>query len=124
MSNFKSAKQIKSWVKEVNLTFISIYENNCFYHAEYMSLADKAQARVEYAGNGLVLFDGEEVDPLYAEAQLDRQYEQLDSVSAINSFSTKKEAIAWAKEHFDQNDEFQLEEMKDLIAEIRKARKY
>lgn len=124
MTNFKSAKEVKSWVKEVNLTFISIYENNGFYHAEYMSLADKAQARVEYAGNGLVLFDGEEVDPVYAEAQLDRQYEQLDSVSAINSFSTKKEAIEWAKEHFNEEDEDQHEQMKDLINEIRKARKY
>ena len=124
MTKFENAKRVKNWVKEVNLTFISIYENNGFYHAEYMSLADKAQARVEYAGNGLVLFDGEEVDPLYAEAQLDRQYEQLDSVSAINSFSTKKEAIEWAKEHFNAEDEDQLEQMKDLIAEIRKARKY
>ncbi|WP_282164040.1 hypothetical protein [Turicimonas muris] len=124
MTKFENAKEVESWVKEVNLTFISIYENNGFYHAEYMSLADKAQARVEYAGNGLVLFDGEEVDPLYAEAQLDRQYEQLDSVSAINSFSTKKEAIEWAKEHFNAEDEDQLEQMKDLIDEIRKARKH
>lgn len=124
MTKFENAKEVRAWVKEVNLAFISIYENNGFYHAEYMSLADKAQARVEYAGNGLVLFDGEEVDPVYAEAQLDRQYEQLDSVSAINSFSTKKEAIEWAKEHFNEEDEDQHEQMKDLINEIRKARKY
>lgn len=124
MTKFENAKEVKAWVSSVNTTSICIYKDRGYYHAEYMSFAEQARCRVSYAGNGLVLFNGEEVDPVYAEAQLDRQYEQLDSVSAINSFSTKKEAIAWAKEHFDQNDEFQLEEMKDLIAEIRKARKY
>lgn len=123
MTKFKTAKEVREWVKSVNTTALCVYEVTNGYRADYMSLAEVCGVSVEYAGKGQVMLNGEEVDPLYAENKLDRLYEELGENQIRDLFGSKERAITWAKEHFNAEDEEQLEQMRELIAEIRSARK-
>lgn len=123
MTKFKTAKEVRRWVKSVNTTALCVYEVTNGYRADYMSLAEVCGVSVEYAGKGQVLWNGEEVDPLYAENKLERLYEELGENQIRDLFRSKNRAISWAKEHFNTEDEDQLEQMKDLIAEIKAVRK-
>lgn len=122
MSNFKSSKEVKSWVKEVNKKTICVKELTYFgYKAVYMSFAELCEVTVEYAGHGKILFDGEELDPDFAKEKLNYLYNE-EFVDRYR-FNSKKDALAWANDFFNINNEEELEQKINLIEDIKAARK-
>ncbi|GAB1824751.1 hypothetical protein [Turicimonas sp. TL08] len=122
MSKFPTTKAVRSWVKEVNKKTICVKELTYFgYKAVYMSLAELCEVTVEYAGYGKIIFDGEDLDPISAREKLNYLYNE--EFADRYRFTSKKDALAWANDYFNMNNEEEVEQKINLIEDIKAARK-
>lgn len=106
--------QKQNFVNQLNTKAVCIYERNCSYHADIMSLPELYCFEV-YLSDDKVVVNNEVFGELAdAQRKVDELMEAVDVNEYRNLFNSKEEAVEWA-----QKSENLTEEQKaDLLADI------
>lgn len=104
----------QDFVNQMNDQSVCIYERNCSYHADIMSLPELYGFEV-YFSDGKIVVNNEVFEELSdAQRKVENIMEDVDVNEYRNLFNSKEEAIEWA-----QKSENLTEEQKaDLLADI------